>query len=190
MRMQSALRSIMFSAVIGATTLNAQSVTEPSQAKPCVVVMGGGGAVTGNDAVDGQWFAINSAVSRAALAKLEASGLRTIDFIVDIRNEGKRATEMARQMEQHSCQKVLQIAHELRPPSRSKPPEAFAFVATVLEVDTAKKKKRGGGKFTMAESYKKEYEYAMTREVLETISMSEVGEKLAKEILESGSLLK
>jgi uncharacterized protein YggE len=187
MKMQSTVRSVFFGTLVGIVSLGVHAQTASEPQKPCVIVMGGGGTVTGNPTANDQWFVINSAVSRAAKDVLEASGLRAIDFVVDIRDADKRATELARQIEQASCQRVLQITHELRPPSKTKPPEKFAFVATVLEVDTKKNKKKGG-KFTMVSKYSKDYEYAMTREVLEKVSMSEVGKQLARDVLDSGTL--
>jgi hypothetical protein len=165
-----------------------QSATERTESRPCIVLSGGGGTITGDKDFDDRWFAVNSAASRSALEQLTAAGYRMVDFIVNPRDAQRRGAGMYREMEKHGCKKVLQIGNELREtPGRTEP--SLVFVVSVLHIDTqGREKKSGRGTFTMAADFEKEYSFILTPEAMENLSLSQIGEQIASDVQKSGAL--
>jgi hypothetical protein len=154
---------------------------------PCIVLAGGGGTVSGSDATDEQWFTINDIVSRNAMEALADMGYDVIDYIVDVRDAEQRAARVHLELERSGCTKILQIGHQLRPASGIEPPGTFAFVVSVLHAeDSPGRRRRQTAVF--AQVYQRAYEYPMTREVLETLSLTKLGRTIAGDVAASGAL--
>ena len=154
----------------------------------CTLLLGGGGTVTTSDDVNNRWFVVNSAISRALMTDLNADGYRIIDFIVNIRDVNQRATAMMQQLHTAGCRQVIEVGDELRGSATNPQVVArFAFVISVLQpkIDpSAPRTVQVGG------TYQKDYEYPMTAEVLQQLSVSRLAKTMATDLEHAGALPK
>jgi len=160
----------------------------PARGGKCTLLLGGGGTVTTSDDVNSRWFVVNSAISRALMTDLSADGYRIVDFIVDIRDVNKRAAALMQRLHSAGCEQVIEVGDELRG-SVAQPQvvSRFAFVISVLQpnVDpTAPRTLQVGG------TYQKDYEYPMTAEVLQALSVSQLAKTMATDLEHAGALQK
>lgn len=154
--------------------------TGPSRGGHCTLLLGGGGTVTTSDDLNSRWFVVNSAISRALLTDLTADGYRIIDFIVDIRDVDQRAAAMMQQLHTVGCEQVIEVGDELRG-SAANPQvvSRFAFVISVLQprIDASSPQTLHVGG-----TYQKDYEFPMTAEVLQQLSVSRLAKTMATDL--------
>jgi hypothetical protein len=141
----------------------------------CSILMGGGGAVFASDDQNNKWFLINRAVSQAVADSLQGMGYRIEPLIVDIRDNAQRMKMLGAEVTREKCNRIIQIAHGLSGESKTTPGMAanFDFDVSVLGVTP-------DGKLTGISQ--KTYSYPLTKQVMETLSMSEVGKTIAADI--------
>jgi len=166
----------------------ARTAAAPGSGGKCTLLLGGGGTVTTSDDVNSRWFVVNSAISRALMTDLSADGYRIVDFIVDIRDVNKRAAALMQQLHNAGCEQVIEVGDELRG-SAANPQvvSRFAFVISVLQprIDPAfPQTVHVGG------TYQKDYEYPMTAEVLQQLSVSRLAKTMAADLEHAGALPK
>lgn len=184
-----ALRCLaLAAALIAPAAFAAQTPAAFSRGGKCTLLLGGGGTVTTSDDVNSRWFVVNSAISRALMSDLSADGYRIIDFIVDIRDVNQRAAAMMQQLHSAGCEQVIEVGDELRG-SAANPQivSRFAFVVSVLQpkIDPAAPRTlQVGG------TYQKDYEYPMTAEVLQQLSVSRLAKTMAADLEHAGALPK
>jgi hypothetical protein len=154
----------------------------------CTLLLGGGGTVTTSDDINGRWFVVNSAVSRALTTDLSADGYRIIDFIVDIRDVNQRAGAMMQRLHAAGCEQVIEVGDELRG-SAANPQvvSRFSFVVSVLQPTMDPSSPRT---IRVAGTYQKDYEYPMTAQVLKQLSVSQLAQAMATDLEHAGALKK
>jgi hypothetical protein len=146
-------------------------VTAPNR---CSVLLGGGGTVTPEQVVNANWFKINSALSSKLADRLEAMNYRINRLIVDVRDNKARVQAASAEMNKTQCNKVIQVSHTLT--SSDQTIDGFQFEVSILGVAP----NSSGVAFTG--EYKKVYKFRMTREVMESLSMSALAEQMATEL--------
>jgi hypothetical protein len=157
----------------------------PTTTSPCTLVMGGGGIVTANRDVNGRWFAINRAVASNVIASLKGKGYALREFIVDIQDANQRFAAMARELDQDKCGQVLQITNNLiADPTKGGTTQSFAFDAFVIHLSIYTSTD-GHRKATVVGEYQKNYTYPLTKEVMDNLSLSELGGKIAADVDEA-----
>lgn len=141
----------------------------------CSILMGGGGAVFASDDQNNKWFLIDRAVSRAVTDSLQGMGYRIEPQIVDIRDSTERLKLLGAEVRREKCNRIIQITHGLSGESKTTPGVAanFDFDVSVLGVSP-------DGKITGIS--RKTYSYPLTKQVMETLSMHEVGKTIATDI--------
>lgn len=141
----------------------------------CSILMGGGGAVFASNDQNNKWFLINRAVSQAVADSLQGMGYRIEPLIVDIRDNTQRMKMLGAEVTREKCNRIIQIAHGLSGESKTTPGMAanFDFDVSVLGVTP-------NGK--LAGISQKTYSYPLTKQVMETLSMREVGKTIAVDI--------
>jgi hypothetical protein len=166
----------------------AQTPAALSRSANCTLLLGGGGTVTTSDDVNSRWFVVNSAISRALMTDLDADGYRIVDFIVDIRNVDQRAAAMMQQLHSAGCEQVIEVGDELRG-SAANPQvvSRFAFVVSVLQPKIDPSSPRT---VDVGGTYQKNYEYPMTAEVLQQLSVSQLAKTMATDLEHAGALRK
>lgn len=171
-----------------ATTTPVTTPVAPSRGGNCTLLLGGGGTVTTSDDVNNRWFVVNSAISRALMTDLNADGYRIVDFIVNIRDVDKRAAAMMQQLHTAGCEQVIEVGDELRG-SAANPQvvSRFAFVISVLQPKADPSSPRT---IEVGGTYQKNYEYPMTAEVLQQLSVSRLAKTMATDLEHAGALKK
>ena len=141
----------------------------------CVVLMGGGGMVFPSDYQNREWFLVGRVVTRAVAASLQGAGYNIYPIIVDVRSSEQRLKLMGAKLVHERCNQVVQITHSLSGESATQPGVAKDFAFTVTVFDTTADDK-------LAEIYSKTYSYPLTREIMDSLSMSGVGRIIATDI--------
>jgi hypothetical protein len=180
-------KSRLLAFVVAVTTIaaggEAPNVTDGAAASTsatspeCTLVMGGGGTVTPNAAVNSRWFAINRAVTIGVIEALRSKGYAVEQLIVDIRDANKRLAAMARELAHDKCTQVLQITHAL-----NSDPASFTFSATVLHLLTATSTAGGKPILSVVGDYEQKYSYPLTKEAIDAWSLSGLGARLAADV--------
>jgi hypothetical protein len=173
-----------------ASPVTAAPTLDSSPKTACVLLMGGGGSVTPDKNVNSRWFVINSTVSRNVMSALTVLGYRMEDFIVDIQDANKRAGALFQQLSRTGCGKVVQVVHQLRSADNSQYVTRFAFVVSVLHLEPADPSNPAAKEIRFAGDYNKEYEYPLTKEIMENLSLSELARSIAADIDKAGVLEK
>jgi hypothetical protein len=148
---------------------------------PCVVLLGGGGTVTGAQDVDSRWFVINRAVSKSVEEILVKDGYDVVELIVDSQNTDQRVLAVSGELKRSQCSSVVQISHVLSGPSGTI--SRFGFNVSVLHPDQNVNDRTSRISFT--EQYKNSYEYALTQEVMQNLSLSKLGSQIAQDLEKS-----
>jgi hypothetical protein len=139
---------------------------------PCLLVSAGSGSKANSEQVTRFWQTVNAEIAKSLVEQLAKDGVAArLDVLPQDAASDKIPGMIAIALARERCDQLLQFTHELG--GGSGPGAYFAFQATVLGVQEA------AGGFTMGkESFNKTYRYAMTDEVLKSLSMSEVASKL------------
>jgi len=162
--------------VLGTAAAVGVCADSPPPGVRCTLVMGGGGVVTPDSDVNSRWFAINRAVSNGAIAALKSKGYDVREFIVEIQDANRRFAAMARELDLQKCGQVLQITNNLIGDSNSDGRvSSFTFSASVIHLVV-------GPPTTVVGEYEKTYTYPLTKEVMETLSLSELGGTIAADV--------
>ena len=149
----------------------------------CAVLLGGGGTVTGVASVDGNWFKINSAVSEAVVTSLQAKGYDIRPLIIDVPDGDQRFHALWSNLSKSRCAKTVQISHALTGVNGRI--EGFSIQAEVIRFDLST---TGTASVTAVSEYRKAYDFKMTQQVMESLSLSELGDRIADGISQSGVL--
>ena len=133
-----------------------------------------------DNAMNERWFKINSVVSNDLADALEAGGYNIDRLIVDIRDNQKRLKAVTAEMYRSRCNKVVQVSNSLSGDSPNGVAKYFEFTVGVLGV--------APGTTTLKREYQKVYRYPLTSEIMQTLSMHAVAEKMAVD-LENGHVI-
>jgi len=166
----------------------AVSRTVPAaEPKDCTIVLGGGGTHSTDEKWNGLWLEINKQVSQSAVEELRKQGYRVESVFSSAATDQERFTEAVLNMELHECSRILQISHILTPGTKNGP-AGLAWDIGVMHLE--KKPKESGKKQTghMASDYSKTYRYELTQQTLETMSVSETGQMIARDVIAGGAL--
>lgn len=131
--------------------------------------------VFADEAQNDKWFMVNRAVSSAVSGSLQSMGYRIDPLIVDVRDKTQRMKVLAAEVAREKCDRVIQITNGLsgEPPTMPGVAKNFEFEVSVPGV-------AADGKLTGL--FQKTYSYPLTREVMASLSMSEVGRTIATDI--------
>lgn len=179
---------LLLAAVLATPLARAAGPASTPGSGGCALLMGGGGTDTGNQDVNNRWFVVNSHVSRQLMADLQGDGYHIVDFIVDIRDVNKRVAAMMQQLHSAGCGQVIQLTDDLSA-SALKPNliSRFAFSVSVIEpkIDPASPRT-----VHIDGSYKKDYGYPLTSDVMQHLSLSELARTMATDLENAGVLHK
>jgi len=154
-------------------------VTAPNQ---CTVLFGGGGMVFPTESLNQNWFAINKKLSNDLADTLTVKGYRIDRLIVDIRDNESRLNALGKEVNSARCNRVVQVAHSLL--ATGKNTESFQFAISILGVS------QGEDGLTFTGKYKKVYTFPLTKQTMQTLSMSTLAAQMAADIDASGRLNK
>jgi hypothetical protein len=150
----------------------------------CALVLGGGGTVFPDERVNQSWLKIDTVVTDAVTSELRAFGYHVEEVVSDLRTAEARLELVAREMAARKCNRLVQVSHFVE--SSASAPK-FGFAASVLVPDLAGAERSGGGTVARLKGeFDKRYSYDLTSEVMRTLSMSDVGRTIAREIDKSG----
>ena len=162
------------SVLAGCATAPSSAPEFLAQRNTCSVLFGGGGMVFPDNAMNARWFKINSVVSNDLADALEAGGYDVDRFIVDIRDNKERLRAVSAEMQRSRCNKVVQVSNSLSGTSSKGGAKYFEFTVDVLGVVP--------GSTTLKREYQKSYQYPLTAETMQTLSMHAVAVKMAAEL--------
>jgi hypothetical protein len=163
------------------------SAAVASPALGCTFVVGGGGTVIQDETINSRWLAINSVLTRNVVASLQKMNYRVTGFIAGEHDPDKRFAVIHARLEAAKCGKVLQISHALTTtPEKPNVITAFTFTASVFHLEPGASDKE----FKVVGEYEKSYQFALNREAMEKLSLSKVGETIAKDIDQAKVLVK
>lgn len=130
--------------------------------------------MTPDQGVNVNWFKINSALSNKLADRLEAMNYRINRQIVDVRDNSARVKAASAEMNRTQCNRVIQVSHTLT--SSDQTIDGFQFEVSILGVAP----NSSGVAFTG--EYEKVYKFRITREVMESLSISSLAEQMATEL--------
>src|SRR5215469_7712862 len=160
-----------FIAIFGTFVLAGCSVAPPKtadfveQPNTCAVLVGGGGMVFSDEALNQRWFKINSILSNDIADDLQQKGYHIERMIVDIRNNDERRAALGAEMTKTQCNKFIQVTHALEDIAQGGGTKRyFTFGISVMG---AKRKERGDGatQAVIVGGFHKNYRYPLTSEV-------------------------
>lgn len=155
-----------------------------SSPESCALVLGGGGTVFPDDRINQNWLKIDTVVADAVTSELRALGYHVEEVVSDLRTADARLELFAREMATRKCNRLVQVSHFVEPSATA---PKFGFAASVLVPDLAGAERSGGGTVAQLKGeFDKRYSYDLTSEVMQTLSMSDVGRTIAREIDRSG----
>jgi hypothetical protein len=192
-------RSLALSFAIAACVLVRPCLADPaatSTSTPttptCTLLMGGGGTVTPDKDVNSHWFSLNSILSRNLVSALSQLGYRVQDFITDIPDADARGKALEDQVYKTGCWQVLRLTHELtaipdKPGSFSK----FTFVVSVFHLEQSPNPAKVNARIVkIAEKYEMAYQYEMTPQVIGKLSLTDLAQSMAADVVKASVLEK
>jgi hypothetical protein len=150
----------------------------PTNAPGCTVFFGGTGTRTGNSDFDNRWITVNKTVSEAAIQKLSELHYRIEPLVTEARESQDSFEDLYRALQQKHCDQVLQLSHELSLPSKPDSVPRLTFKVLVFHLD----QKAGDRSAKIISEYERGYPFDLTTEVLQNLSLSEVGETIATDV--------
>ncbi len=160
----------------------ARAVSVETFAPPCVLVLGGGGTVTGNAEIDANWFSLNSVISETVVQTLGARGYAVKPLIIDVRDSAERFRALWTEFSKAHCTRTVQISHELK--AKDGRLNAFSIHADVLHF----KLSADQAEATPVADYKRAYDYPMDPETMQNLSLTDLGRSIADDLAASGAL--
>jgi hypothetical protein len=182
------IRSLLASMLtLAAATPAFADEPEPAvKPSPCTVVLGGGGTSIGDSKFDGMWHEINKRMTDALIAELRKQKFKAELVFSTSPDEQERFTEVVLNMKLYDCAKVLQVTHIL---NRGDQP-SVDFEIVVFHIDESKKPKKGEPHMgTVVGEYTKKYHYEFDEKFMNG-SLSERGVGYARDVIESGVLMR
>jgi len=183
-----AIRSLFASMLTLGAATQSFAVDPASAVKPlpCTVVLGGGGTSIGDSKFDGMWHEINRRMTDALIAELRKQKFKAELVFSTSPDAQERFTEVVLNMKLYDCAKVLQVTHIL---NRGDQP-SVDFEIVVFHVDESKKPKKGDPHMgTVVGEYTKKYHYEFDENFMKG-SPSEMGVGYARDVIESGVLVR
>lgn len=148
----------------------------------CVLVSAGTGSKAGSEKVTQFWKTVNAEIAKSLVQQLSKDGVAArLDVVPQDAASDKIPGMIALALARERCNQLLQFTHQLG--GGSGPDAYFAFEAALLGVQES------DGGFTLGkEAFRKTYRFAMTDEVLRTLSTSEVAGTLKGDLASAGVL--
>jgi hypothetical protein len=155
---------------------------EAVELNPCLLLAAGTGSKALREDVTQFWQTVNAEIATSLVQQLTKDGIAArIEILPKDASPDKIPGMIATGLARERCSQLMQFTHEL---GGGKGPDAyFAFEAVLFGVQEAE------GGFTLAsEAFRKKYSYPMTKEVLGSLSTSEVASKLKADLTAAGVL--
>lgn len=150
---------------------------------PCVVLLGGGGTLTGTADVDTLWFRVSSAISEDVARDLTARSYDVRPLIIDEQDGQRRFEAVWRELSARRCTRTVQISYALHGATVSGQPNTFSFRAEVLRISST-----DGRTATPVSDYAKTYDFPLTPELLHSLSASALAGRIADDIVAASVL--
>lgn len=173
---------LVLSAVALSCPAGARAEPVEVAARPCILVLGGGGTLTGNEEIDGNWFNLNSVISNAVVETLAARGYRVEPLIIDDKDGAARFRALWSAFSQDHCPRTVQISHELK--AKEGRLDSFAIRADVLHFKLGE----AGDEAKPVGDYKKAYDFPLNPEAMKNLSLTDVGVRVAEDLAAAGVL--
>jgi hypothetical protein len=191
-------RSLILSIAAAACVLVRPCLADPAPAPAstptptCTLLMGGGGTVTPDKDVNTQWFSLNSILSRNLVSVLSQLGYRMQDFITDIPGADARGKALEDEVYKTGCWQVLRLTHELTPsPDKPGSFSKFTFVVSVFHLEQFPNPAKANARTVkIAEKYEMAYDYEMTPKVIGKLSLTDLAQSMAADVVKAGVLEK
>jgi len=147
----------------------------------CTLFFGGTGTRTGNADFDQRWITINETVSEAAIQKLSELHYRIESSFTQASESQDSFEELYETLRQKQCGQVLQLSHELALPSKPGGVPRLTLKVLVFHLDPTADARSAK---TIGE-YERNYPFELTKEVMENLSLSAVGQTIAQHVDEA-----
>ena len=149
---------------------------------PCVLVSAGSGSKANSEKVTQFWQTVNAEIAKSLVEQLTRDGVAArLDVLPQDAASDRVPGLIALALARERCSQLMQFTHQLG--GGSGPGAYFAFEAALFGVREA------DGGFTLGqEAFRKNYRYALTEEVLKSLSTSEVAGKLKGDLASAGVL--
>jgi hypothetical protein len=165
---------LLLLAVLLACGASAESKAQLPSKPGCAILTGGSAPHTANEGVNKVWLEADRQVSAGAAESMTGKGYTIhADFIEGSSNE--RVAKIAERMKETQCPETIDISIELQPPAGQA--KLIVFRTLVFHLD-----RKNPMEVTVAGDFTKEYSYPLTKETLDTLSMSGVGKQFAADI--------
>jgi hypothetical protein len=156
---------------------------QPALERSCAILVGGNGPGFADPRIDRFWRTVNLEVTKRLQARLFEK-YRAEPLMIDIQERSRTHELVGTAMARHGCNRILQVVHDVNADAQG---SYFAFIVSMLGV-TPTAKTEGGTVVTTRGVFEKRYRYARTREVMDTLSMSDVGDRMFTDLEASGAL--
>lgn len=167
-------RLLIMACLLASGSINSTNAYASAQKTPeCLILLGGGGMVFSNEAMNNMWFKINSGLSTHIADDLEKNGYKVERLIVDIRDNPDRLKALSSKVTETKCTKIVQVSNSLSGVAGGGIAKFFVFNISVLSVDESA---------INAKIYNKDYSFPLTKEVMETLSMSSLAQRISDDI--------
>ena len=148
--------------------------------RPCLLVSAGTGTKANSEKVTQFWQTVNAEIAKSLVEQLTKDGVAArLDVVPQDTAFDKVEGVIALALARERCNQLMQFVHQLG--GGSGPDAYFAFEAAVLGVEES------DGGFTMSkEAFRKNYRFALTDEVLRSLSVSEFAARLKGDLASAG----
>ena len=161
----------------------AQAPAPPAAPTACVLVVGGGIPVTPDPKVNSFWLAVNKVVSADVQSELTRRGYAADEIIADSPDPRQRLAAVTRQLTQDRCEKAIQVSVALVGAAETPDVAAsFEFDILVFHLDISDVPGKPMKQVRLAGDYRKAYAYPLTKQVMDTLSMTQVSARIAGDI--------
>jgi len=148
----------------------------------CALILGGGFSFENPQAMEG-WLKVSGVVLDAAHLELTRLGYR-VEKAVILGSSEERLKAVAIELVNRHCSRIIEITPFVKSDA---PVKQFGFQASVLAIPSSTASKvPGATTFKTVGEFSKTYTYDLTSEVMQNLSMGEVGRTIARDIDQSG----
>ncbi len=184
----SVLALAMASPVLAQSGASAEAQPASPSGAPCVLLFGGAYQATNNALINGLTLKMNAAVNDDLSARMKGGGYTIYDFFRESTSADETDKLVVEGISKSKCPEIVQLASTLSNPPDANSPGGFGFSVLVFHLE---KQSGGDGQhFRVVGDFQKDYEYLRTEEVLKTLAMDDVAERILGDIEASGTLAK
>ena len=150
----------------------------PTPTPGCTIFLGGNGSRFKNTEFNQRWINVNRAAWTAAIQKLYHLHYRVEPLFSEGPDPQESLQDVYKKMREKQCDQVIQLSHEL---TISSEPNAIPHLSLDVLVFHLEKDPNGQSAKIVGD-YQHKYPFVLTKEVMENLKISDVGETIATDV--------